>query len=68
MKTWDGKNFDELKSEAKIDGLVVPINDVFSQEAWVHYWQQCELARQGLIEGRPVVPHRTGRSKELTEG
>ncbi len=61
-KKWDGKSWRELKRKAERNGWTIPVNDVFSQEAWVQYWQRCELAKKGLIEGRPVAPHRTGGS------
>lgn len=52
--------FRTLKREAERNGWTIPHNNIFPESAWIAYWDQCRLYKKGLIEGRPIAPHRSG--------
>jgi len=42
-------------------GWKVPTNSVFPDESWVTYWKGMEAYYVNPDNGRPIIPHRTGR-------
>lgn len=51
--------FERLKRKAEKKGWKVPVNDVFPNESWIHYWRACEEYARNPESGRPVPPHRS---------
>ena len=47
---------------AKAKGWVIPVNKVFGEQAWIDYWKAFQAYDNGETEGRPIVPHRSGRA------
>jgi hypothetical protein len=52
-------DYEHYEAMAKEEGWTMPVNDIFSEETWVGYWQQMEAHKEGRLEGRPIAPHRS---------